>query len=117
MAGDFKENPQTDFQEIDHLTKKDARQEIEALREGIEYHNHCYYVKNDPVISDATYDWLIHRLQLLEEAFPDLQSENSPTRRIGAAPVDELKHVEHGAPMLSLTAVLEENDLKERVQG
>ncbi|HMB17234.1 MAG TPA: NAD-dependent DNA ligase LigA [Pelovirga sp.] len=113
MAADFKENPQTDFRKIEHLSKKQAREEIEALREGIEYHNHCYYVKNDPVISDATYDKLFQRLQKLEEAFPELQSDNSPTRRIGAAPVAKLKRITHHAPMLSLNAVLEENDIEE----
>ncbi|MFO7812146.1 MAG: hypothetical protein R6V21_04185, partial [Pelovirga sp.] len=113
MAADFKKNPQTDFQKIENLSKKQAQQQIEALREGIEYHNHRYYGKNDPVIADAVYDKLFHRLQQLEEAFPELQSDNSPTRRIGAAPVDELKRVKHHAPMLSLNAVLEEGDIED----
>lgn len=113
MAEKFKKKPPTDFQKIEDLSKKQAQQEIEALREGIEYHNHRYYVKNDPVIADAVYDKLFHRLQKLEEAFPELQSENSPTRRIGAAPVDELKRVKHHAPMLSLNAVLEESDIED----
>ena len=71
---DFKKNPTTDFKETGKLDKEEAEKEIEALREGIEYHNYLYYVKNQPVISDATYDRLFRRLQELEEAFPQLQS-------------------------------------------
>ena len=94
---DFKKNPNADFRDVDNLEKKEAKEQVEALREGIEYHDYRYYVENDPEISDALYDRLFHRLQELEEAFPDLQSENSPTQRVGAEPVDELKAVEHTA--------------------
>ena len=104
---DFKKNPSTRFKDIDDLDKEAARKEIEALREGINYHDYLYYVKNKPEISDATYDKLFRRLQKLETAFPDLQSATSPTRRVGAEPVDELEKVDHAAPMLSLNAVLE----------
>ena len=108
---DFKKNPTTDFKETGKLDKEEAEKEIEALREGIEYHNYLYYVKNQPVISDATYDRLFRRLQELEEAFPQLQSPDSPTRRVGAEPVSKLKKVSHAAPMLSLNAVLEEKEV------
>ncbi len=110
---DFKKNPKADFGDVEELGKKEAKEEIKALREGIDYHDYLYYVKNQPEISDALYDKLFHRLQELEEAFPDLQSENSPTQRVGAEPVDELKKVEHTAPMLSLNAALEEKELDE----
>ncbi len=108
---DFRKNPKADFKDVDRLDKKEAKEQVEALREGIEYHDYLYYVKNQPEISDALYDKLFHRLQELEEAFPDLQSENSPTQRVGAEPVDELKKVEHTAPMLSLNAALEEKEV------
>jgi len=104
----FKKNPKTDFKDVEKLDKKEAKEQIEALREGIEYHDHRYYVENRPEISDALYDKLFRRLQQLEEAFPELQSENSPTQRVGAAPVDELERVDHTVPMLSLDAALEE---------
>jgi len=110
---DFKKKPRTQFKDIDELSKKEAREEAEALREGIEYHNYLYYVKNKPRISDATYDRLFHRLQELEEAFPELQSDTSPTRRVGAPPVDSLKKVEHTEPMLSLNAGLEEAEARD----
>jgi DNA ligase (NAD+) len=107
---DFKKNPVAKFKNIDRLSKKKAEEEIEALREGIEYHNFLYYVKDQPKISDALYDKLFKRLQDLEEAFPGLQSDTSPTRRVGAPPVDKLRKVGHTAAMLSLNAVLDEKD-------
>jgi NAD-dependent DNA ligase len=64
---DFKKNPKTKFKDGKKMGKKEAREEIEAIREGIEYHNYLYYVKNKPEISDGTYDRLFHRLQDLEK--------------------------------------------------
>ncbi len=110
---DFKQNPETDFKPIDSLSRQEAEKEVEALREGIAYHNHCYYVKNEPQISDSVYDQLFARLQELEEAFPQLQSDSSPTRRVGAPPANKLEKVEHAAPMLSLNAAFEEKKIRE----
>lgn len=110
---DFKKKPKTKFKDIDKVTKKEARGEIEALREGLEYHNHLYYVKNQPAISDATYDKLFRRLQQLEEAYPEFHSETSPTCKVGAKPVDRLKKTKHIAPMRSLNAALEKNEVEE----
>ena len=102
--------PRTDFKDVSELNKSDARREVESLREGINHHDHLYYVKDHPRISDATYDNLFHRLQALEEAFPELQSDSSPTRRVGAPPLDELEKVEHASPVLSLNSALEPDD-------
>ncbi len=110
---DFKKKPPKQFQSIDKISKGEAEEEIQALREGIDYHDYRYYVKNDPVISDARYDRLFHRLQELEDAFPDLQSTDSPTRRVGAEPVGTLENVDHTAPMLSLNAALDRNDIRD----
>jgi len=109
---DFKKNPETDFKDINRLGKDEAKEEAEALRKGIEYHNYLYYVKNQPEISDATYDKLLKRLQDLEEAFPELETPDSPTHRVGAKPVSKLKKVSHTAPMLSLNAVLEKDEVQ-----
>ncbi len=109
---DFKKNPKTDFKDIGDLSKKEAKEEIPALREGIDYQDYRYYIKNDPEISDARYDKLFMRLQELEEAFPDLQTDDSPTRRVGAAPAAELERREHTAPMLSLNAAIEEEKIE-----
>jgi DNA ligase (NAD+) len=109
---EFKENPNTEFKELKKLTQEEARDEVEALREGIEYHDFLYYVKNQPKISDAVYDKLFHRLQELERTFPELRSDTSPTQRVGAELLDELKKVDHAAAMLSLNSALEEKDVK-----
>ncbi len=107
----FMKNPSLKFKPVDKLDKKEAESEIANLREAIEHHNYLYYVKNSPEISDEAFDKLFHRLQDLEERFPDLQSPNSPTRRVGAKPVDALKKVEHTAPLLSLDSALEEGKI------
>jgi DNA ligase (NAD+) len=109
---DFERNPKTDFKPARKLSKEEARKEVEALREGIDYHDYLYYVKNKPEISDATYDKLFRRLQELEENFPDLRSPTSPTRRVGAEPVAALKKVRHKTPMLSLNAAVKEEEVR-----
>lgn len=110
---DFKKKPKTEFKNLDNLTEEEAREEVEALRGGLEYHNYLYYIKHEPRISDAVYDKLFHRLQNLEEAFPALRSENSPTQKIGAAPLDKLKKVSHTLPMLSLNTALNEDEARD----
>ena len=109
----FKHDPNTRFKKVEKITEDQARKEAEQLREAVEYHNYRYYIKNDPEISDKTYDTLFHRLQELEEAFPKLATPTSPTRRVGAPPVDELKKVEHRRPLLSLDSSEEEGKLKD----
>jgi DNA ligase (NAD+) len=108
----FKRNPKTKFKSVDKLSEKQAAEQIDALREAIDYHDYLYYVKNKPRISDAEYDKLFKRLQELEEAFPMFQSPNSPTKRVGGKPVDKLKKVKHTRPMLSINAALEEKEIK-----
>ena len=105
---DFKHDPDTDFKNPGTLSGKEAKDQVEALRKAIEYHDYLYYVKNSPEISDHTYDVLFARLRELEEAWPDLRSGDSPTQKVGAAPVDSLKKRKHTAPMLSLDAVREQ---------
>lgn len=114
---DFKAQPRSDFKPIAELSRDEARREVAALREGIEYHDRKYYVADSPVISDSVYDRLFRRLQELEEAFPELQDPNSPTMRVGAPPAEELEKVEHAAAMLSLNAALEERELDSFLRG
>jgi len=90
------------------MDKKDAEKRAEELREEIAYHNYRYYVKNDPVVSDEEYDGLKRELQEIEETYPDLVTPDSPTRRVGSEPLEELGTVEHETPMLSLQAVQQE---------
>lgn len=109
---DFKNKPDTNFKAIDNLSKKEAKEEVEALREGINYHDYLYYVKNAPRISDAVYDKLFQRLVVLEDNFPELKAPDSPTTRVGAEPVSKLKKVKHKAPLLSLQATLREDEVE-----
>ncbi len=109
----FKKNPDTDFKEIDKLDQKEAKKQVDQLREAIDYHDVRYYTNNDPVISDRAYNKLFKRLQDLEEEFPDLESPNSPTKRVGAEPVDELKKKKHTRPMLSLDSSLEKSEIED----
>ncbi|MFB6347538.1 MAG: NAD-dependent DNA ligase LigA [bacterium] len=92
-------------------TADEAQEVVEDLREALRYHDRKYYVENDPVISDAKYDELFSTLEELEEKFPSLQSDTSPTQRVGASPVDELPTVEHVRPMLSLDSTLDEDEV------
>jgi DNA ligase (NAD+) len=94
-------DPDTAFASPDELSASEAREQAEQLREAIRYHDYRYYVENDPVISDRAYDDLFERLEKLETTF-DLDTETSPTRRVGGEPVDELESVDLVVPLLSL---------------
>lgn len=96
------------FPDVTGLDPGEAEEEAEKLREAIRHHDFQYYIRNKPTISDAAYDRLFRRLQRLEEEFPGVQTEHSPTRRVGAEPLDALPSAEHTAPMRSLNAALEE---------
>lgn len=102
-ANPYIEEPELDFRAEDELPRSAAEEEVDHLREAIEYHDYRYYVENDPVIADHTYDALFERLQTLEEAF-DLVDEHSPTQRVGGEPLESLPTREHVAAMLSLDA-------------
>ena len=73
-----------------------------ALRGEIERHNHAYYVLDAPTVPDAEYDKLFRELQELERQYPELLTADSPTRRVGAAPLKAFPPRVHGVPMLSL---------------
>ena len=81
---------------------QDAASEIAKLREEIRHHDRKYYVEAAPEISDREYDRLVERLKELEAAHPELVTPDSPTQRVGDAPVDHLAPVTHRAPMLSI---------------
>ncbi|MGC9308437.1 MAG: NAD-dependent DNA ligase LigA [Thermoplasmatota archaeon] len=94
--------PADEKERLRSLSREDARQEIQELRDDIRHHNYLYYVKNEPEISDAEYDRLVKQLELLEDEWPEMVTEDSPTQRVGAPPADEFETVEHVKPMLSL---------------
>ncbi|MDB5766178.1 MAG: lig [Collimonas fungivorans] len=76
-------------------------------------HNHSYYVLDNPSIPDAEYDQLFRELQALEQAHPELNTPDSPTQRVGAAPLPLFEQVTHSIPMLSLGNGFEDNDIIE----
>ena len=95
------------------LSANEARDEAARLREEINRHDHLYYVRNAPEISDAEYDRLFARLLAIEESFPDLKTNDSPTQRVGAPPLEAHDTVDHAAPMLSLDAVHTEAEVRQ----
>jgi DNA ligase (NAD+) len=78
------------------------RHQAQNLRNAIELHNYKYYALDTPTIPDAEYDRLFRELQELEQRYPQLVTPDSPTRRIGAAPLKEFPKIVHRTPMLSL---------------
>lgn len=80
----------------------DVVQRVHTLRDEIRRHEHAYYVLDAPTIPDAEYDRLFAELQTLEQTHPELASAESPTQRVGGAPMPELAAVRHGVPMLSI---------------
>jgi DNA ligase (NAD+) len=92
-------------------TERTARLRAAQLRTEIDRHSYRYYVLDDPEISDAEYDKLFAELQELERAHPDLVSPESPTQRVGAAPLSDFPAVAHATPMLSLNNAFSEEDV------
>ncbi len=82
-----------------------AARRAEALREELRAHDHAYYVLDRPTVSDATYDERMRELRALEAADPALVTADSPTQRVGGAPLDGFGQVKHARPMLSLDNV------------
>ena len=96
-----------------HAARDNPRQEIADLRRQIEEHNHRYHVLDDPLISDADYDQLFRRLLELERQYPDLAEPDSPTQKVGAAPLEKFSTVRHTVPMLSLNNAKDAEELQE----
>ncbi|WP_200530945.1 NAD-dependent DNA ligase LigA [Halorubrum sp. LN27] len=108
----YVESPPTDFEPVAELSEAEAAEQASLLRAAVREHDYRYYVEADPLIPDETYDRLFARLEELEDAF-DLSTENSPTRRVGGEPLDELETVEHVAPMRSIDNATEADAVRE----
>jgi len=89
-----------------------AKARIEELRKLINHHNYRYYVLDSPEISDDEYDGLMRELKQLEKAHPQLLTPDSPTQRVGAAPVEAFGVVEHPLPLLSLGNAFSQEELQ-----
>ncbi len=92
---------------------KNVEKEIAKLRDEIRYHEHRYYVLDDPEISDFEFDKLMRRLQELEAQNPELVTPDSPTQRVGGQPAEEFPKVRHSVPMLSLDNTYSLDELKD----
>jgi len=90
-----------------------VEKEIEKLRQEIRYHEHRYYVLNDPEISDFEFDKLMRRLEELERQHPELATPDSPTQRVGGQPAEEFPKVRHAVPMLSLDNTYSVEELRD----
>lgn len=97
----------------------DPAARMAQLAKELDHHNKLYYQDATPEISDAEYDKLYRELENLEKAHPELADANSPTKRVGGAPLDSFKSIEHLVPMLSIDDVFELSDeqLEKEAEG
>jgi len=94
-------------------SRRDAEKRLATLREELRHHNHRYYVLDDPEVPDAEYDKLMRELQALESEHPELITSDSPSQRVGAAPLAAFDEVRHTVPMLSLGNAFEPVEVEE----
>lgn len=95
------------------MDREQAKIKITDLKKSIEYHNHRYYVLDDPLVSDAEYDRLFRELTELEAQYPELCDASSPTQRVGAESLDAFSSVSHTIPMLSLQNAMSVEEIKD----
>lgn len=92
---------------------QEAKRRAAELTRLLNYHNHRYYVLDDPEIPDPEYDRLLRELQDIENTYPELLRIDSPTQRVGAAPAGKFEEATHLQPMLSLGNAFTEEELKD----
>ena len=95
------------------MDKQKAKLRLEELTKELNYHNHCYYVLDDPQIEDYEYDALMRELRAIEEEYPELLSPSSPSQRVGGAPISDFKKVTHTVQMGSLQDVFSYEQIRE----
>lgn len=91
-------------------TTRVAKQ-LDELRDKLNYHNHRYYVLDDPEIPDSEYDKMFRELQKLEEQYPEFITTDSPTQRVGGKPVAGFNQITHNTQMYSLNNVFDEGQM------
>ena len=97
----------------------ESKEKAKELREKLREYNYYYFIEDDPQISDRKYDQLMQELVELEEEYPALKKDDSPTQRVGGEAIDEFEKVEHDIPLLSLDksfSAQELRDFAERVK-
>ena len=95
------------------MVDEKIKNKIEKLREELRKHNYKYHVLDNPEISDYEYDQMLKELEKLEDKYPELKTEDSPTQRVGGEPRDEFQKVEHSTQILSLANAFDEQELKD----
>jgi len=95
------------------MTKREAEKRARTLRSELERHNLLYYVHANPQIDDREYDRLYRELEDLEAQYPDLLTPDSPTQRVGGAPLESFQSVRHAVPMMSLSNTYDTDELIE----
>jgi DNA ligase (NAD+) len=111
--------PVAAMKETGHNPPPNIVQKIASLRDKLHDHNFRYYVLDQPVISDSAYDAMLMELEELEKQYPELITPDSPTQRVGTAPLDSFNRIEHRLPMLSLSNTYDTQeiiDFEQRVQ-
>ncbi|HJD58511.1 MAG TPA: NAD-dependent DNA ligase LigA [Rickettsia endosymbiont of Ceroptres masudai] len=103
------------MQNIDLISEEEAKKLLEELSCKIAAYNHAYYIEDNPLVSDAEYDQLFNTNLKLEQKFPHLVLENSPSKKVGAKIANKFAKVTHQAPMLSLSNVFDEQDVRDFV--
>jgi len=101
---------------VDSLTVEEAAEELERLALEIAEHDRRYHAEDAPTISDADYDALRRRNAAIEEAFPELVREDSPTGSVGAPPAEGFAKVRHAVPMLSLAKAYTDEDVVDFIE-
>ena len=92
---------------------EEIKQEARKLQRELTMHSHRYHVLDDPVISDIEYDQMLKRLIEIEDAFPEVSTPDSPTKRVGAPPLSVFEQAVHSVPMLSLDNAFSDEDVRE----
>jgi len=93
-------------------TPAPAAKRAAELRKQLDHHNHLYYVEAAPVLSDRDFDKLLKELQDLEKNHPELMTPDSPTQRVGGAPIPGFVKVKHRAPMMSIDNSYDADDVR-----
>ena len=104
---------------VNMVSQKSTKEQIEELRRALNYHNHKYYVENAPEISDFDFDAMMRQLQDLEAAHPEYADPDSPSARVGSDITSEFQAVKHRYPMLSLSntySIAEASEFIERIE-
>ncbi|MGI4752369.1 MAG: NAD-dependent DNA ligase LigA [Janthinobacterium lividum] len=101
------------YQNIDLISEEEAQKLLIELADKIAQYNHAYYIEDKPLVSDAEYDQLFNTNLKLEQKFPHLILENSPSKKVGAKVENKFAKVTHQVPMLSLSNVFDEDDVKD----